>query len=481
MHLTERSSQSQFSLDCLVNSSYSAVQQYKNEIHGCVMVTSFPEKKSGFPFKWLVILVVLGIGVYYVPSLFHGGKGGAGPQGGGVPVSVATVISKPITNWSEFSGILQAVNSVEIRPRIGGQIMQIHFSDGAEVKKGQPLFTIDPRPYEAAVTSTKGALTEAQSILARAQKLVKSKAISRAEFEAAQSAYDRALGNYNAAAVNLEYTHITAPISGKISRAEITQGNIVEAGPGAPLMASIVTLSPIYAAFDVDEATFLKTIQGVPANKLKTIPVEVGLGNQQGELTKATIHSFDNQIAPGSGTIRVRATLTNKDATLIPGLYAKVRLGTADQTDAILVNPTAIGTDQSKKFVMVVGAENKVEYREVKLGGISDGLQIITEGLKPGEKIVVTGLQRVQQPGTVIAGKDVDMVTLQGEPEPAPAATDAAATPADAAPADAAKPAEEKPTELPVATPAEPATPAPEVKPDAPADEAKPAEQPTAN
>jgi multidrug efflux system membrane fusion protein len=367
-----------------------------------------------FPWKWLVILALLGLGAVYGPKLI-GGKGGApsgmaAMMGGPPPVSVATVISKPVMQWANFSGVLEAVNAVEVRPRVAGQITAIHFADGAQVKKGQPLFTIDPRPFEAAMISAKASLAEAQSVLARAKKLVGSKAISRAEFEAAQAAYDRALGNHKTAAVNLDYTRITAPISGKISRAEITRGNLVDPAM-ANAMANIVDLSPIYASFELDEQTFLKTIQGVSAEKLKTIPIEVAFGNAGENYTKATVHSFDNQIMPASGTIRVRATLENADATLVPGLFARVRIGSADVADAVLIHPTAVGTDQSKKFVMVVDDKNVAQYREVTLAGVEDGLQIIASGLNAGERIIVNGLQRAQ-PGTPVTPEAADMQTL---------------------------------------------------------------------
>lgn len=382
--------------------------------------------------KWLVIGALIGAGAYWGPGLLHG-KGGEGApggmmgmMGGPTPVSVATVVTKPVTEWHDFSGMFEAVSSVEVRPRVSGQITAIHFTDGAEVKKGQPLFTIDPRPYEAAMITAKASLVETQATLARAKKLIASKAISRAEYEAAQSAYDRALGNYKSAEVNLEYTRIAAPISGKISRAEITVGNLVNAA-SPPLLASIVDLSPIYASFEVDESTFIKTVQGVPTAKLKTIPIEVSAGNGGSELLKASVHSFDNQLKAGSGTIRVRAILENSDQTLVPGLYAKVRLGAAEASDVVLINPAAVNTDQDRKFVLVVSAENKAEYRPVKLGTIDGALQVVREGLNPGEQIVVNGLQRVK-PGTEVKPEPVDMETLKGaeaEEQAAPAAEEA--------------------------------------------------------
>ncbi|MES2984607.1 MAG: efflux RND transporter periplasmic adaptor subunit [Pseudomonadota bacterium] len=399
--------------------------------------------KPGFPWGWLVLGVVVGAGVYWGPGLFHKGAAPqAGmPAGAGVPVSTATVVSKNVTVWSEFSGMLQSVNAVELRPRVSGQIMQVHFADGEQVKKGQLLFTIDPRPYEAELARAKGAFAAAQSgaenaklNLARAQKLIKGKAISQSEFEERNSGAQQSIGNYEsakgalqAAQVNLDYTRITAPISGKISRAEITAGNLVDAGGNAPLLASIVALAPIYASFDIDEQTFLATIQGVPAAKLKQIPVEVGLSNEQGTPTKAVIHAFDNQITPGSGTIRVRALIANKDERLVPGLYARIRLGTPDEAEAVLINPTAINTDQDKKFVMLVGEGNKATYTPVTLGGVIDGLQLVKTGLKAGDQIVVNGLQRIR-PNAVLAGTPVDMTTLQplNPPAEAPPSTDAA-------------------------------------------------------
>lgn len=384
--------------------------------------------------KWLLLGALLGAGIYWGPGLVAGGgapaAGGMGAMGGAAPVNVAEVIRKPVTQWHEFSGMLEAVNAVEVRPRIGGQITGIHFADGAEVKKGQPLFTIDPRPYEASLISARGALTQADASFARAKKLVGSKAISRAEFDAAQSAQQQALGAYKTAELNLAYTHISAPISGKISRAEITLGNLVDAGGQAPLLASIVDLSPIYASVAMDEQSFLKTIRGVPQAKLKTVPVEVRIGNDAaGEWLAATVHSFDNQIAPGSGTLRVRARLANADGALVPGLYARVRIGGAEAAEALLAHPTAIGTDQSKKFVLVVDGENKAQYREVTLGALTDGLQVIASGLAAGDKLVVGGLQRVR-PGAPVTPEMVDMATLTPLAAPAEQAQGA---PAEAA------------------------------------------------
>ncbi|MFM9890956.1 MAG: efflux RND transporter periplasmic adaptor subunit [Rickettsiales bacterium] len=391
-----------------------------------------------FPFGWLIAGLIVGIAAFhYVPKLIHSGDAPP-PAMAALPVNVVKVEAKNIIRWSEASGQFEAVSAAEIRPQVSGVIQAVHFTDGSEVKRGQKLFTIDPRPYEAAMLSAKGTQASAQSVLdrakldiARAKKLRAMKAISQAEFETRTDTYQGAAGNLDAARgavhtaeVNLGYTAVTAPITGRISRAEVTPGNLVEAGANAPLLASIVNLAPIYASFDLDEHTFLSTIQGVPASQLKNVPVEVGLANQEGTPLKAVVHDFDNQITPGSGTIRVRAMLPNTDKTLVPGLFARVRIGASDETPAIMINPVAIGTDQSKKFVMVVGEGNKAEYREVTLGAVQDGQQIITTGLKEGELVLVSRLQ-VVQPGAVVTPTEVDPITLQppgGEAAPEAAA-----------------------------------------------------------
>lgn len=391
-------------------------------------MSTFPApKKSKFPLKWLLLGVIAGVAIYYGAGAFTGGAPkDQAAAAGAMPANVAEVIARPVTEWREFSGRLEAVNAAEIRPQVNGQIVGVHFKDGQDVKRGQALFTIDPKPFEAEVARARGQMLAAKSVYentaqdnVRAGKLVKTKSISRAEYERTQSLAAQAAGNYEAAKgalvaaeVNLGYAHVTAPIAGRISRAEITLGNLVQAGPGAPLLASIVTVSPLYASFEIDEHTFLSAIQGVPAAKLKTVPVEVGMANEQGTPMKATIHSFDNQIAPGSGTIRVRALVPNTQGTLMPGLFARARIGSPDPVDSVLINPMTVGTDQNKKFVMAVNAQNQVEYREIKLGGMSDGLQIVTEGLKPGERIVVSGLQRLR-PGMPITPVPSDMMTTQ--------------------------------------------------------------------
>lgn len=397
-------------------------------------------QKRGFPFMWVLAGLVVGV-VAYVFLKPHGPSDDKQQQAQqGLPVNTVRAEAKSIIHWTEVSGRLEAVNAAEIRPQVSGVITGIHFEDGAEVKRGQPLFTIDPRPYEAALQTAQGALSEASGSFERAKKLIAIKAISQGDFVSRKGLYDQALGRYKAAEVDLGYTHIVAPFSGRISRAEVTLGNLVQ--PGQTLLATIVDLSPIYASFDLDEATFLQTIKNESTAALRQVPVEVGLSDETGTPMKATIHSFDNQIVPGSGTIRVRAKIANADKKLIPGLFARVRIGSAEEKPAVLINPQAVGTDQSKKFVMLVGEGNKATYKEVTLGPIQDGLQVITSGLQGGEQVIVSNLMKLR-PGAPVQPTDVDNLTLVDPNAPKP---DAAAKTEGEQPtaADAKKPEADK-------------------------------------
>lgn len=330
-----------------------------------------------------------------------------------MPVSVAEAIGRDVQQWHEFSGRLTAVDYVEIRSRVSGPIETINFKDGAIVQKGNLLFTIDPRPYAAEVARAQAALASAKAArdlsetqFKRAQSLIKDKAISQSDYDTRRNQFNEAAAQMQSAEasletakLNLDYTQIKSPITGRVSRPEITVGNLVEAGANSPLLTTVVSQNPIYADFDIDEDTYLKVAPETSGDVGK-IEVALQLANGSKE-HKGTVQSFDNRINPQSGTLRVRAVFNNDDGDLIPGLFARVRLGSAEKIKVVLVSDRAIGTDQSKKYVYVVGADNKVEYREVKLGDEVDGLRIITEGLKPGEKIIVDGLQRAHPGGEV--------------------------------------------------------------------------------
>ncbi|MBS0348833.1 MAG: efflux RND transporter periplasmic adaptor subunit [Proteobacteria bacterium] len=336
-------------------------------------------------------------------------------------VDTAQVVDKAIIDWQDFSGRLEAVDRVEIRPQVSGILTQVHFRDGSLVRKGDVLFTIDPRPFAAEVERAEAQLAAAESRvgytgsdLARAERLIADNAISRRDLEEKQNAARDAGAGVQAARaalriarLNLEYTSIKAPIDGRMSRAEVTVGNLVSAN-GGPALTTLVSSSRIYAAFDVDEQTFLKSVSPTRDAKGPALPVHLGLADQDGHPFEGRIHSVDNRLDTTSGTIRVRAIFDNPDGRLVPGLYARIRLGAGTPREAVLIDDRAIGTDQDKRFVLVVDAANKTAYREVRLGNLHDGLRIVEDGLKPGERIVVNGLQRVR-PGDPVTPHPVAM------------------------------------------------------------------------
>ncbi|OEY92936.1 efflux transporter periplasmic adaptor subunit [Acinetobacter proteolyticus] len=339
-------------------------------------------------------------------------------------VDVASVVSQTITDWQEYSGRLEAIDQVDVRPQVSGKLIAVHFKDGSLVNKGDLLFTIDPRPFEAELNRAKAQLASAEAQvtyssanLGRNQRLIQSNAIAHQELDQAQNEARSANANLQAAKaavetarLNLEYTRITAPVSGRISRAEVTVGNVVSAGNGAQVLTSLVSVSRLYASFDVDEQTYLKYISN--QRNSAQVPVYLGLANESGFSREGFISSIDNNLNTTSGTIRVRATFDNPKGVMLPGLYARIRLGGGQPRAAILISPTAIGVDQDKRFVVVVDAKNQTAYREVKLGAQQDGLQIINSGLQVGDRIVVNGLQRIR-PGDPVSPHLVAMPNPQ--------------------------------------------------------------------
>ena len=336
-------------------------------------------------------------------------------------VDTAEVIHRAITDWQDFSGRLEAVDRVEIRPQVSGILTQVHFKDGAAVRKGDVLFTIDPRPFAAEVARAEAQLaaTEARvaytaSDLARSERLIADNAVSRRDLEEKQNAARDATAGVQAARaalriarLNLDYTTIKAPIDGRMSRAEVTIGNLVST-TGGPALTTLVSSDRIYAAFDVDEQTFLKSVNPARTAKGTSLPVHLGLADNDGYSTQGRIHSVDNRLDTTSGTIRVRAIFDNPDGRLVPGLYARIRLGSDTPREAVLIDDRAVGTDQDKRFVLVVGDGNRTAYREVRLGKLQDGLRVVEDGLKPGEHIVVNGLQRIR-PGDPVTPHPVAM------------------------------------------------------------------------
>lgn len=336
-----------------------------------------------------------------------------------VDVEVATVIAESITDWQSYSGRIEAVDHVDVRPQVPGTIVAVHFKDGATVRKGDPLFTIDPRPYQAEVDKADAQLAAAQARAvytttdaARADRLLSDNAIAKRDYDEkhnaareADAAVKAAKAALESAQINLGYTRVTAPIAGRVSRAELTVGNIVTAGTSAPLLTTLVSMSPVYASFNVDEQTYL---QYLGRDRDAAVPVFLGLANEDGFSRKGAVASVDNRLDTVSGTIRVRARFDNTDGALVPGLYARVKVGGGAPHPAVMVAEAAIGTDQARKFVLVIDHDHKVQYREVQLGALHDTLRVITSGLKPGEQIVVNGLQRAR-PNDVVNAHSVDM------------------------------------------------------------------------
>jgi multidrug efflux system membrane fusion protein len=333
------------------------------------------------------------------------------------PVPVAAVVEAEVVTWNEFSGRLEAVERVDIRSRVAGAIQSVHFVEGSLVRKGDLLVTIDPAPYAAEVDRVQAQVVAAQARVTytsserdRGQRLWDANAIARREFDERANAFKEAEANLRAAEAALQsvrlslgYTQVRAPVSGRVGRLEVTVGNLVAAGPSAPVLTTLVSVDPIYASFDADEqvvARALKEVAAAPGSSLQSIPVEMSTAVDNTPFL-GHLQLVDNQVSAKSGTVRVRAVFENKDGVLMPGQFAHLRMGQSKSTPALLVNERAVGTDQSKKFVMVVGPDNKTVYREVTLGSTANGLRIVTSGLSAGERIVVSGLQRIR-PGALI-------------------------------------------------------------------------------
>jgi len=328
-----------------------------------------------------------------------------------MPVDVVVIEKQPIRIWKNFSGRLTAVDFVEIRPQTTGLITDVKFEDGQFVNKGDILYVIDPRPFKAALEKAKADLFTARnrSVLAdkeyeRTKNLIETKIISQQIYDEtvsgkliADSTVKIAEAQLSQAEINLSYAYVKAPISGRVSRTEITKGNLVSAGSNPPLLTTIVSSKNIYADFEVDEMTYLQYMRSDSSKKSVTFNTPVELRLQSDTLTyQGKIHAFDNRIDPASGTIRARAIFDNPKGQLLPGMFARVRLGSANEENRILLSERAIGTDQNRKFVYVVNSENKTTYREVQLGHSIDGNRIILSGLEVGDKVIIRGLMRIR-------------------------------------------------------------------------------------
>jgi len=350
-------------------------------------------------------------------------------------VPVAQALGREIAPTTEFTGYLAAPETVELRPKAGGTIQSVSVPEGGLVRQGQLLFQLDPRPLqvqldaaEAQARQAEVQLAQAEADLARAERLAPNGAISARALETAQSAHRERQAQVQAAhaasaaaRLNLSYARVTAPISGRTDRIAVTKGNVVTAG--VTVLTTIVSIDPIQAYFDIDEATYLDFIararpagDGRPTN---TLPVRVGLMNEEGYPHDGQLDFIGAQVNRGTGTVRARAVLANPGGLLTPGLFVRVRLDTAAPRQTVLIDDQAVGTDQGQTYVLTLGAGNKVEYRPITLGGMVDGLRVVESGLKAGEIIILKGLVR---PGMQVTPQRTPM---QPQPSQASAAAEA--------------------------------------------------------
>lgn len=375
--------------------------------------------------------------------VFLNGCGKAPATGQAPPpplVTVAPVHQAEITEYDEFTGRTEAVESVEVRPRVSGHIQEVRFQSGQVVKKGDILFVIDPRWYRADYDRRQAEYEQAQARLANAERQAKrtarllvSKAIATEEADTSDSQYQEAKAAVLAAKaaleyarLDLDYTEVRAPIDGRVSRALLTAGNYVSGlAGGASLLTTLVSVDPIYVYTDVDENSLLKFNALAESNKTLAdndggrVPIELELADESGFPHKGYIESFDNRLDPNTGTILLRAVFPNPEGRIVPGLFARIRVSAGGKHPALLVDESAIGTDQAQKYVLLLGDKNTVEYRKVILGPSIDGRRIVRSGLKAGEKIVVNGLQRARPGMPVTPQEQVAAVVPETNPHTA--------------------------------------------------------------
>jgi len=367
-----------------------------------------------------------------------GRSSGADPPAQPPPpeVNVAKVLEKRVQDWDDFTGKLEAVETVEIRPRVSGYIDQVVFTEGKLVKEGDLLFVIDPRPYQAErdraaaeVKRLQTALSLARSERERVQRMKESGAVSQEELDQRESTVAQAEANVAGsqaelenATLNLSFTRVTSPISGRVSRAIVTRGNLVTGGNnGGTVLTSVVSMDPIYLYFDGDEQAYLRYSQMALSGERQSSrdvanPVQVGLANEEGFPHSGKMDFVDNQLNPQTGTIRARAVLANPNGFFTPGMFARVRLLGSNEYTAILIDDRAVNTDQDRKYVFLLGPGNKIEYRRIELGRVMEGLRVVHKGLKAGDVIVVDGAERVH-PGVTVQPQ---MIPMSGAGDAAP-------------------------------------------------------------
>jgi RND family efflux transporter MFP subunit len=361
----------------------------------------------------------------------------APPPAAAPPVTVSYPVAREVTDYADFTARTAAVDSVELRARVSGYLEKVKFKEGALVKKGDVLFEIDPRTYKAELARARGNLAAAEARVvrmdadfARAQRLIGTNAMSREDYDKISGDRREAMASraslraaVERARLDLGFTKVTAPVSGRVSRYYATVGNLVQAGDltGGTLLTTIVSVDPMYAYFDADERTVLRVRRLIRAGKAlpsdnPEIPVWLGLANEDGYPHRGTINFIDNQVNPRTGTLKARGVFPNKEEALSPGYFGRVRVPIGFPHKALLVSERALDTDQGRKVVYVVGKDNRVVSRPVRLGALHDGLREITDGLKPGERVIVEGLLQVR-PGVTVAPTLVDMPASTGRSE----------------------------------------------------------------
>jgi membrane fusion protein, multidrug efflux system len=371
--------------------------------------------------SWSAVLAALSFAALLVVTAF---SGCARPQAQAAEapppqVTVAEALDREVTEWDDFTGRLEAVDSVAVRPRVTGFMSSVHFTEGAIVKKGQLLFQLDERPFQAVVDRLRAQLTRAQATVRRASSELDRAARLRAENAMSLEEHDRRTGfadesaaevaavaaALRAAELDLEFTRVIAPITGRIGRAIVTEGNLVNSGPGEPtLLATVVSMDPIYAYFDADEQFFLRYQAFTRTGQRKDArpPIRMALSSDDGFSRDGRLDFIDNQVDARTGTIRGRAVFANHDGALTPGLFVRLRLSGGGRYRGMLIQDRAVGTDLDKKFVYVVDAKQAIEYRPVTLGPLVDGLRVVRSGLRAGDRVVINGLQRIR-PGVTVS------------------------------------------------------------------------------
>ncbi|MDQ0455643.1 efflux RND transporter periplasmic adaptor subunit [Rhizobium paknamense] len=363
-----------------------------------------------------VLVLMAGVASLNITNHAEAASAAAPPQA--IPVTVTSVQPRSVQTWHAFSGRLEAVDRVEIRSRVAGVVQSVHFPEGGLVKAGDLMVSIDPEPYQAAVSQAEGDVASAEAKLElatteleRGKTLFSRNTISESEQAQRQSNYRAAIAALKSAEaarkvaeLNLGYTEIRAPISGRAGRLEVTAGNLVAAGSTSQPLTTLVSIDPIYANFDVSEDLLLRTLALLPAKDgraaIDRIPVEIT--PQDGSApVEGRMQLIDNEVNTASGTIKVRAVFANPEGRLMPGQFVRIRMGQPKAEERLLVSERAVGTDQDKKYVFVVDQENKVAYRQIELGAAVEGGRIVENGLKAGERIVVNGLQRIRPGATV--------------------------------------------------------------------------------